>query len=232
MQVFDIAFCDIKRRTFEVAICDLKMATPLKTASTCGFPNYLPYYASDVCRNSRRSPMEALTTIPDEAIASRIYFIRGEKVMLDEDLAQLYEVPTKQLNQQVKRNPERFPQDFMFQLEENEWTSLRSQFVTSKGKGGRRTLPYAFTEHGVLMLSSVLNSERAIAVNIRIMRIFVRMNRLFMNDMELQMRLDQIEGRQDQTDAVVGQLFETVKKMMEKPSSARQRIGYKGGDPI
>ena len=152
--------------------------------------------------------------------------------MLDEDLASLYNVSTKQLNQQVRRNPSRFLADFIFQVTEDEWEALRSQIVTSKGRGGRRTLPFAFTEHGVLMLSSVLNSDRAIAVNIRIVRIFVRMNRLFMNDMELQMRLDQIEGRQDQTDAVVGQLFETVKEMMEKRSSERLRIGYKGGDPI
>jgi hypothetical protein len=176
--------------------------------------------------------MTTLTTIPDEAIASRIYFIRGEKVMLDEDLAELYGVPTKRLNEQVKRNPDRFPDDFMFQLTSGEWEILKSQFATSRSWGGRRKLPSAFTEHGVLMLSSVLNSERAIAVNIRIMRIFVRMNRLFMNDMELQMRLDHMEGRQDQTDAVVGQLFEKVKEMMEKPPSDRLRIGYKGGDPI
>ncbi len=176
--------------------------------------------------------MEAITAIPDEALASRIYYIRGEKVMLDKDLAELYGVPTFRLNEAVKRNIDRFPADFMFQLDQSEWRSLTSQIAMSKGRGGRRTLPFAFTEHGVLMLSSVLNSDRAIAVNIRIMRVFFRMNRLLMNDLELQLRMDRLEGRQGQTDEALGQLFDAVKEMMEKPPGDRLRIGYKGGDPI
>jgi hypothetical protein len=106
--------------------------------------------------------------IPEEAIMSKIYLIRGQKVMLDNDLAELYAVETRRLNEQVKRNIDRFPGDFMFQLESVEFENLKSQFATSRW-GGRRKLPYAFTEHGVLMLSSVLTSERAINVNIRIM---------------------------------------------------------------
>lgn len=109
--------------------------------------------------------MEETLLVPDEAIATQIHWIRGEKVMLAFDLAKLYGVPTKRLNEQVKRNMDRFPPDFMFQLNEDEWSDLRSQFATSRSWGGRRVPPYAFTEHGVLMLSSVLNSDRAIAVN-------------------------------------------------------------------
>lgn len=177
--------------------------------------------------------MKDTLLVPDEAIATRIHWIRGEKVMLDSDLAELYGVVTKVLNQQVKRNVDRFPEDFAFQLSDVEWDSLRSQIVTSKqGRGGRRTLPYAFTEHGVLMLSSVLNSERAIAVNIRIMRVFVRMNRILLNDKELLLRLERMEHRQDASDEALASLFEVVKQMMEKPAGERRRLGYKGGDPV
>ena len=169
---------------------------------------------------------------PEEAIAARIHWIRGQKVMLAHDLALLYDVPTKRLNEQVKRNIDRFPADFMFLLDGNEWDILRSRSATSRSWGGRRTPPYAFTEYGVLMLSSVLNSEHAIAVNIRIMRIFVRLNRILQNDLELQLRVERMEGRQEQTDDALGELFEAVKQLMEGPSGDRLRIGYKGGDPI
>jgi ORF6N domain len=119
-------------------------------------------------------------------IERRIYLIRGHKVMIDMDLAELYGVPTKYLNQQVRRNPKRFPKDFMFQLDRTEAEFLRLQFATSKpGRGGRRSLPYAFTEPGVAMLSSVLNSERAIEVNITIMRAFIRLRQMMQSDEEL-----------------------------------------------
>ena len=117
--------------------------------------------------------------IPQEVVERKVYLIRGQKVMLDSDLATLYGVPTKRLNEQVKRNRKRFPADFMFQLTAQETETLRSQFATSKDKrGGRRTRPYVFTEQGVAMLSSVLNSERAIQVNIAIMRAFVRLREI------------------------------------------------------
>lgn len=176
--------------------------------------------------------MENEAILPDEAIAARIHWIRGNKVMLAHDLAKLYGVPTKRLNEQVKRNPDRFPEDFMFVLVEDEWNSLRSQFATSNGRGGRRYPPMVFTEHGVLMLSSVLNSEQAIAVNIRIMRVFVRMSRLLQNDLELQIRMDRIEGRQDQNEAELHELFDAVKSLMERPSGDRKRFGYRGGDAL
>jgi hypothetical protein len=170
--------------------------------------------------------------LPEEVIATQIYWIRGEKVMLAHDLAKLYGLATKRLNEQVRRNLDRFPDDFMFQLDEEEWSNLRSQFATSRSWGGRRSPPYAFTEHGVLMLSSVLSSERAIAVNIRIMRVFVKMNRMLMNDRELMHRLERMEGRQEQYDAALNDLFDAVKQMMEIPMEERKRLGYRGGDPV
>ena len=175
--------------------------------------------------------MEA-EVVGEEAIAARIHWIRGQKVMLAHDLARLYGVATKRLNEQVKRNRTRFPEDFMFQLNEEEWSILRSQFATSRSWGGPRVPPFAFTEHGVLMLSSVLNSERAIAINIRIMRVFVRLNRLLQNDLELQLRVERMEGRQERTDAAVGELFEAVKQLLDRPTGDRLRIGYRGGDPL
>lgn len=118
--------------------------------------------------------------IPEEIIESKIIFLRGKKVILDKDLAFLYSVPNKRLNEQVKRNSKRFPEDFMFQLNNQEFKILKSQFATSSW-GGIRKLPYAFTEHGILMLSSVLNSNRAIQINIQIMRIFVRIRQILTN---------------------------------------------------
>lgn len=141
--------------------------------------------------------MEEDVLLPDEAIAARIHWIRGEKVMLAHDLAKLYGVPTKRLNEAVKRNTTRFPDDFMFQLSMEEWAFLRSQSATSRSWGGQRVPPYAFTEHGVLMLSSVLNSDRAIAVNIRIVRVFVRLSRLLQIALELQVRVERMAGRND-----------------------------------
>lgn len=176
--------------------------------------------------------MEVDELLPEEAIAAQIQWIRGQKMMLDADLARLYGVPTKELNLKVKRHLERFPADFMFQLTDDEWSGLRFQFETSKGRGGRRYPPYAFTEHGVLMLSSVLNSERAIAVNIRIMRVFVRMNRLLQKDLELQLRMEGMEDRQDRAEEELGSLFEAVKQLMEAPAEERRRLGFKGGDMI
>lgn len=121
----------------------------------------------------------AIHTLPDEVLMSRIYVFRDQKVMFDSDLAELHEVQTFRLNEQVKRNINRFPDDFIFQLNQGEWDSLTSQIaIPKKGRGGRRTLPYVFSEHGVLMLSSVLNSERAISANIQIMRVFTRIRKM------------------------------------------------------
>lgn len=131
-------------------------------------------------------------SLPDEIVMSKIYIIREQKVMLDEDLAELYGVETKRLNEQVRRNIERFPDDFMFQLTETEFADLKSQNATSSW-GGRRKLPNAFTEHGVLMLSSVLNSKQAIRVNIQIMRIYTRIREMLLAHKDVFIRVEQVE---------------------------------------
>ena len=143
--------------------------------------------------------------------------------MLDADLAKLYEVETKVLNQAVKRNIERFPEDFMFQLSEEEFDFLRSQSVTSSQWGGRRYPPYAFTEHGVAMLSSVLRSKRAVLVNIEIMRAFVRLRQILSSHAELARKLNELEKRYDTQFKVV---FEKIKELMTPPEPKRKRIGF------
>ena len=144
--------------------------------------------------------------------------------MLDEELADLYGVSVKVLNQAVKRNIGRFPKDFLFRLSEGEALRLRSQIVTSKpGRGGRRTPPYAFTEQGVAMLSSVLRSPRAVKVNIEIMRAFVRLRQLLQASTELSRRLDQLEERYDGQFRVV---FDAIRAIMKPPPSGRRRIGF------
>ena len=163
---------------------------------------------------------ESKNVLPVEVIANRIYLIRGQKVMLDRDLAQLYGVETKVLVQAVKRNIERFPQDFMFRLDKKEFIDLRSQFVTSKNRGGRRYLPYAFTEQGIAMLSGVLNSPRAIAVNIAIMRTFVKIREYLSSNKEILSKLEQ-HDRQIKT------IFEVLNKLlMPPPEEPKRRIGF------
>jgi len=157
-------------------------------------------------------------------IPQRILTIRGHRVMLDVDLAELYDVPTKSLNQAIRRNMDRFPEDFMFQLTEAEFADLRSQFVTSKKKrGGRRYMPYVFTEQGVAMLSGVLNSDRAVQVNIAIMRAFVRMRETMASHRELAQRLNTLEKTYDAHFRVV---FDAIRALMEPPKTPRRRIGF------
>ena len=151
--------------------------------------------------------------LPNEVVEKRIYFIRGNRVMLDKDLSMLYEVPTKVLIQAVKRNQKRFPSDFMYYLTDKEVAILRSQIVTSSW-GGRRYRPYAFTEQGVAMLSSILNSDRAIQVNIQIMRTFVKMRELALTYKELQLKIDELEKKYDTQFQVV---FKAIKLLLEKP---------------
>jgi hypothetical protein len=164
--------------------------------------------------------------LKEDAIINRIYMIRGMKVMLDNDLAELYEVETKRINEQVKRNRERFPEDFMFQLNEKEFENLRSQFATSSW-GGRRTLPYVFTEHGVLMLSSVLNSPRAIEVNIQIMRVFVQTRTAIVENQVLLKKIEQLEQYTHQNSEDIQYVFSVVKEMIQKKAEPRKRIGFK-----
>jgi hypothetical protein len=145
--------------------------------------------------------------------------------MLDQHLAALYEVETKVLVQAVQRNIKRFPPDFMFQLSFQEFTALRSQIVTSKGRGGRRTAPYAFTEHGVAMLSSVLRSERAVEINIEIIRAFVKLRQLIASNAELTGRLNRLEQKYDSQFKVV---FDAIRQLMSEatPVPPKRRIGF------
>jgi hypothetical protein len=159
------------------------------------------------------------SVIPVERIASRIYLIRREKVMLDSDLADLYGVETKNLNRAVKRNPRRFPEDFMFQLTVEEAAALKFQIGTSNGRGGRRTLPYVFTEQGVAMLSSVLNSNRAADVNVAIMRTFVRLREILATNQDLARKLKE-------HDRQIGALFSAVEKLLALPEPKKNPIGY------
>ena len=166
--------------------------------------------------------MSNKSLIPIERIEKAIYLIRGEKVMVDRDLALLYGVETKMLNRAVKRNLKRFPSDFMFQLTVDEADVLRYQTGTSKkGRGGRRYLPYVFTEQGVAMLSSVLNSERAVLVNIEIMRAFVKLRQMLASNAELSRRLDELESKYDKQFKVV---FDAIRQLMSK--SVRKESKY------
>ena len=162
-------------------------------------------------------------------IESRILLVRSHKVLLDSDLAQLYEVTTGNLNKAVQRNRERFPEDFMFQLTDEEADSLRFQFGISKGRGGRRYLPYVFTEQGVAMLSGVLTSARAVEVNVAIMRTFVRLRQILVTHEELARRLDQLEWRQNEQGQKIEAVFETIQQLIEAPpveETAKRRIGF------
>ena len=157
-------------------------------------------------------------------IEQRIFLVRGQKVMLDADLAELYRVPTKSLNLAVKRNADRFPEDFMFQLTDDDVAGLRFHFETSKrGRGGRRYLPYAFTEQGVAMLSSVLRSSRAVQVNIAIMRTFVRLREMLLSNAELARKLAALENKYDAQFKVV---FDAIRELMLPPDPPRRKIGF------
>jgi len=162
--------------------------------------------------------------VPVEQIEGAIRLIRGTRVILDADLAVLYGVETRVLVQAVKRQRERFPDDFMFRLTKEEFTLLRSQSVTSKGWGGRRYYPYAFTEQGVAMLSSVLNSPRAIRVNIEIMRAFVRMRQMLASHAKLGKKLGELEEKYDAQFSIV---FEAIRQLIAPPEAKRPRIGFR-----
>ena len=169
--------------------------------------------------------MTGTSLIPSERIERTIYLIRGEKVMLDRDLAKLYGIPTKALKQAVRRNTDRFPDDFMFLLTPSELQDWRSQFVTSKSvRKGLRYPPMAFTEHGILMLSSVLNSTRAVQVNIEIMRAFVRLRQMLASNAELSHRLNELEGKYDRQFKAV---FDAVRKLMTPTPADHKKIGFR-----
>ena len=168
-----------------------------------------------------------IVTVPDEVLIKKIFHIRGNKVILDFDLAELYQVETKRLNEQVKRNVERFPADFMFQLSDAEWENLRSQIATSSSSwGGRRIPPYAFTEHGVLMLSSVLKSDRAVQVNIHIMRFYIKLRGVLMQNKEILLKLGQVERGLSKHDRHFAVVFDHLKQLITSPKPT-SRIGFR-----
>lgn len=171
--------------------------------------------------------MAEQSIIPLESIAGSIILLRGQKVILDSDLARLYGVSTKRLNEQVRRNADRFPEDFMFQVSEDEAESLRSHFATSNsGRGGRRYLPYAFTEHGVVMAASILNSPLAIEASIYVVRAFVRLREMLYTYTELAGMLEKLEGRVDSHDAQIAAIVEAIDNLIALPEPSERRIGF------
>ena len=176
-------------------------------------------------------PKEKKATIVSLAhVVSRIFLVRGQKVMLDADLAELYGVPTGRLNEQVKRNIDRFPPDFMFQLNAREHDSLRSQFAISKeqaGRGGRRYLPYVFTEHGAIMAASVLDSERAVQVSIYVVRAFVQLREMLSSNKALARKLNELERKLTTHDHAITELIEAIRQLMIPPEPKKKRpIGF------
>jgi hypothetical protein len=164
---------------------------------------------------------------PMEGLEGLIHTVRGHRVMLDSDLARIYGVPLKRLNEQVRRNVDRFPRDFAFQLEREEVAILKSQFATSSSHGGRRTLPWVFTEHGALMLASVLNSPVAVAASVRVVRAFVAMREQLAAHRELSRQLHELEARVTGHDAAIQDLFEAIRRLIEPPlPEDRREIGF------
>ncbi len=191
---------------FEVAICDLKMKNSKKATLL-------------------RMPKRRAT--PAFIVESRILILRHQRVILDVDIAELYGVPVKRLNEQVKRNEERFPSDFMFQLTSKEHAALRSQFATSnKSRGGRRYLPHAFTEHGAIMAATVLNSKRAVHMSVFVVRAFVRLREMLATNRRIAGKINELENRLDTNDSVILDLIEAIKELMTPAKSRRTRIGF------
>ena len=161
------------------------------------------------------------------AVESRILFLRHQRVILDADIAELYGVPVKVLNQQIKRNQRRFPPDFVFQLTAKEHKALRSQTVTSKeGRGGRRYLPHAFTEHGAIMAATVLNSQRAVEMSVFVVRAFVRLREMLATNRKLASKIDELENRLDTHDSTINELIDAIKELMTPEDPPRKRIGF------
>jgi phage regulator Rha-like protein len=172
--------------------------------------------------------------IPDESIANRIILLRGKKVMIDHDIARLYGVETRRINEQVKRNMARFPEAFMFQLTKEEFENLRSHFAISSW-GGRRSLPFAFTEHGILMLANVIKSERAIKVSIRLIEVFVKIREFFLSRRDIEIRLEKAEGSLEKHEGVILEILKYIRqiekeKQVQRDQNNRTKIGFKTSD--
>ncbi|MBE7461540.1 MAG: ORF6N domain-containing protein [Zoogloeaceae bacterium] len=170
--------------------------------------------------------MTATNGLIPEQIAKWIHLVRGQKVMLDADLAVLYKVETRTLVQAVKRNLRRFPHDFMFQLTHEEWAALRSQLVISSGRGGRRYAPYVFTEHGALMLSSVLSSDTAADVGLVVVRTFVQLREMLSTHKELAAKLEALDRKVGGHDQAIADLIDAIRQLMAPPVVAKRPIGF------
>jgi len=168
--------------------------------------------------------------IPDENVMNKIIMIRGIKIMIDRDLAELYGVTTKRLNEQVKRNRKRFPDDFMFQLTQQEKNDVVANCDHLTNLRFSPNLPYVFTEHGAVMLASVLNSQRAIEVNIQIVRVFTRMRELLSTHKDILLQLEKIENKLTRHDDDIALIFEYLKQLLNPPQSPRRKIGFKSND--
>jgi hypothetical protein len=208
------------------------LRSQIAISNTGGSPRALALSVEVADRNETEV---ALEVIPAPAIQKRILIVRERQVMLDEDLAELYGVETRRLIEQVKRNIERFPSDFMFQLNREEATALRSQTATSdSGRGGRRYAPYVFTEQGVAMLSGVLRSKRAVAVNIAIMRAFVELRRAAASYAAIEKRLEELEretgARLGQHDQQLGEIFQVLRQLISPPPRPRRQVGFRPPD--
>ena len=199
-----------------------KIESPLEIPSVQIVPQ------SGMMRGRRNTTMNDKTIIPSEVIEKRIFLIRGQKVMLDRHLAELYGVPTMRLNEAVKRNTKRFPPDFMFQLSVDENDTLISQFAISKGRGGHRKLPFVFTEQGIAMLSSVLKSDRAVLVNFEIMRAFVKLRQLLSTHKDLAAKLEELEKKYDAQFKVV---FDATRQIIYTPEKPKREIGFRVKEP-
>ncbi len=165
--------------------------------------------------------------IPDEIVINKILVLRGKKIMIDKDIAELYGVATKRLNEQVKRNKKRFPEDFMFQLTQEEKDEVVANCDHLKNLKYSPNLPFAFTEHGAVMLASVLNSDRAIEVNIQIVRIFTQIREMLSTNKDILLKIEQLEKKATRHDQDIRMIFEALKKLLTPPMEPRQRIGFK-----
>ncbi|MGA7077368.1 MAG: ORF6N domain-containing protein [Terriglobales bacterium] len=160
-------------------------------------------------------------------IESRITILRHRKVILDTALAEIYSVPVKRLNQQVNRNSSRFPADFMFRLKPREFSALRLQFATSNsGRGGRRSLPYAFTEHGAIMAATVLNSDRAVEMSVFVVRAFIRLRQILVANKEVAARIEELEKRLETHDGTIQRIIDVIMQLMNPPPGRRNKIGF------
>lgn len=175
--------------------------------------------------------MSKSIAVPDEVVISKIYLIRGQKVMIDRDLAELYDVETKRLKEAVRRNIERFPEDFMFEMNKSEFDQWRKAHITeADDKQGLRYAPFCFTEQGVTMLSCVLNSKRAIEVNIQVIRIFTRLREMVLTHKDILLKLEQLERKVMQQDGDIKLIFKYLKELLNPKTEPMRRIGYKRKD--